>query len=77
VASSMSQVTIDDLYGEIKKVNLRLESIERALETLLDTILPEEEIDKEEWREIQDIEAEIEGEKCLSLEEVRKKHGVK
>lgn len=73
----MSQVSLEDVYGEVKKVNMRLESIEKALEALMDMVLPEEEISGEEWKEIKEIEAEIERGECVPLEDVRRKYGVK
>jgi len=73
----MTQVSLKDVYTEVKRVNMRLESLERALETLMDMVLPEEEISEEEWKEIKEIEEEIEKGKCISLEEIRKKLGVK
>lgn len=72
----MSQVSLEDVYCEVKRVNRRLESIEKALEVLMDMVLPEEEISEEEWREIEEIETEMERGECLPLEDVRRKHGV-
>lgn len=66
----MTQISLKDVYTEVKRVNTRLESLEKALETLMDLVLPEEEISEEEWKEIKKG-------KHVSLEEVRKKHGVK
>ena len=73
----MAQVSLDDVYTEVKKVNMRLESIEKALETFMDMVLPEEEIDEDEWKEIDEIESEIERGEYISLEELKRKHGVK
>jgi len=73
----MAQVTIDDVYTEVKKVNMRLESIEKALETFMDMVLPEEEIDEDEWNEIDEIESDIERGEYISLGELKRKHGVK
>jgi predicted DNA-binding protein YlxM (UPF0122 family) len=73
----MTQVSLKDVYTEVKRVNMRLESLERALETLMDMVLPEEEISEEEWKEIKEIEEETEKGKSVSLEEIRKKHRVK
>jgi len=73
----MAQVSLDDVYTEVKKVNMRLESIEKALETFMDMVLPEEEIDEDEWNEIDEIESEIERGEYISLEELKRKHGVK
>lgn len=73
----VSKLKPERVYTEVKRVNTRLESLERALETLMDMVLPEEEISEEEWKEITEIDEEIEKGKYVSLEEVRKKHGVK
>jgi len=73
----MTQVSLDDVYTEMKKVNTRLESIEKALETFMDMVLPEEEIDEDEWNEIDEIESEIERGEYISFEETKRKHGVK
>jgi len=73
----MAQVSLDDVYTEVKKVNTRLESIEKALETFMEMVLPEEEIDEDEWKEIAEIESEIERGEYISLEELKRKHGVK
>ena len=73
----MTQVSLDDIYTEVKKVNTRLESIEKALETFMDMVLPEEEIDENEWNEIDEIESEIERGEYISFEELKRKHGVK
>ena len=73
----MTQVSLKDVYTEVKRVNMRLESLERTLETLMDMVLPEEEISEEEWKEIKEIEEETEKGKSVSLEEIRKKHRVK
>jgi len=73
----MSQVSLEDVYSEVKRVNVRLESIEKALEALMDMVLPEEEISEEEWKEIKEVEVEIERGKRLPLEDVRRKHGVR
>ncbi|KPV65322.1 MAG: hypothetical protein AOA65_0267 [Candidatus Bathyarchaeota archaeon BA1] len=56
---------------------MRLEFIEKALEALMDMVLPEEEISEEEWREVKEIEAEIKRGECVPLEDVRRKYGVK
>lgn len=69
--------SVDAASARAKRVNMRLESLEKALETLMDLVLPEEEISEEEWKEIKEIEEEIKKGKHVSLEEVRKKHRVK
>jgi len=56
---------------------MRLESIEKALETFIDMVLPEEEIDEDEWNEIFKAESEIERGECITFEELKRKHEVK
>lgn len=72
----MSQVSLEDVYVELKNVSARLESMEKTLETLVIMMLPEEEISEDEWREIEEAEAEIERGECVPLEEVMKEYGV-
>ena len=70
----MSRVSLEDVYSEVKRVNMRLRSLEKALEVLVDMVLPEEEVSEKEWGEIKEIEAEIERGECVSLEDVRRKY---
>jgi len=74
---NIAQVSLDDVFTEVKKVNMRLESIEKALETFIDMVLPEEEIDEDEWNEIFKAESEIERGECITFEELKRKHEVK
>jgi len=70
-------VSLADIYEEIKKVNTRLESIERILEVIVERSLPEEEISEEELKEIREIEKEIERDEYVTLDEMKKKYGFK
>ncbi|MBO3840428.1 MAG: hypothetical protein QXS66_08420 [Thermoproteota archaeon] len=72
----MSQVTLEDVYAELKNVSARLESMEKTLETLVIMMLPEEEISEEELKEIEEAEAEIERGEYVTLEELMKECGV-
>lgn len=73
----MSEVSLEKVFAEVRKVRVRLESIERTLESLVDALLPEEEISRKEWKEIEEIEREMERGEYVSLEEVRKKYGAR
>ena len=72
----MSQVSLEDVYAELKNVSARLESMEKTLETLVIMMLPEEEISEEELKEIEEAEAEIERGEYVTLEELMKEYGV-
>jgi Zn-dependent M32 family carboxypeptidase len=68
---------LDKVYAEVKRVRVKLESIEKTLESLVVSLLPEEEISPEERKELREIEKEMKRGECVPLEEVLKKHGVK
>jgi len=68
----MTQATFDDIIAEVKKVNQRLESIERALASMMTMLMPEEELSPEEWKELESIEAEMKSGKTVPLEELEK-----
>ena len=42
----MTQATTDDVIAEVRKVNQWLESIERALTSMMTTLMPLEELEK-------------------------------
>jgi len=71
------EISLADIYEEIKKVNTRLESIERILEVIVERSLPEEEISEEELKEIREIDKEIERGEYVTLDEMKKKYGFK
>jgi len=68
----MTQATFDDIVAEVKKVNQRLESIERALAAMMTMLMPEEELSEEEWKELDQIEAEMKAGQTVPLEELEK-----
>jgi len=72
-----TEVSLDKVYAEVKRVRVRLESIEKTLESLVESLIPEEEISPEERKELREIEKEMERGECVPLEEVLKKHGAK
>jgi len=68
----MTQATTDDIIAEVKKMNRRLESIERALASMMTMLMPEEELSPEEWKELESIEAEMMSGQTVPLEELEK-----
>ena len=68
----MTQATTDDIIAEVKKMNRRLESIERALTSMMTMLMPEEELSPEEWKELESIEAEMKSGQTVPLEELEK-----
>ncbi len=68
----MSQANLDEITSEVKKVNQRLENIEKTLTTLMTMIIPEEELTQEEWKELDAIEEEMRKGKRTPIEELEK-----
>jgi len=68
----MTQASFDDIIAEVKKMNRRLESIERALTSMMTMLMPEEELSPEEWKELESIEAEMMSGQTVPLEELEK-----
>ena len=71
----MTQATFDDVYAEVKRLNKRLDSMERTLRALVTMVLPEEELSEDEWKDIKEIEAEMKRGECITLNELTKKYG--
>lgn len=72
-----TEVSLDKVYEEVKRMRLELKSIEKSLESLVESLIPEEEISPEEIEELKALKHEAEQGECVPLEEVLKKHGVK
>jgi hypothetical protein len=72
-----TEVSLDKVYEEVKRMRLELKSIEKSLESLVESLIPEEEISPEEIEELKVLKHEAEQGECVPLEEVLKKHGVK
>lgn len=71
----MSQTNLDEIVSEVKKVNKRLDTIEKTLTTLMTNITPMEDITPEEWKELDTIEAEMKKGQRIPLEELEKTLG--
>lgn len=72
-----TEASLDKVYAEVKRVRVKLDAIEKTLESLKETMLPEEKITPEEVAELREIEKEMARGECFSLEEVERKFGVK
>lgn len=72
-----TEVSLDQVYAEVKRMRLELKSIEKSLDTLVESLIPEEEISPEEKKELHEIEAEMDRGECVTLEEVKRKYGAK
>jgi hypothetical protein len=72
-----TEVRLDKVYEEAKRMRLKLKSIEKSLDSLVESLIPEEKISSEEMEELEVLKHEAEQGKCVPLEEVLKKHGAK
>ncbi len=77
VLTLTTEASLDKVYAEVKRVRVKLDSIEKTLESLRESLLPEEKISPEEMKELETLKAEALRGECVSLEEVLKKHGAK
>ena len=67
-----SQITLEMIYEEVKRVSERLKAIEEIVEEVIIKNLPETQVSKEELRDIQRGLQEIKEGKCLTLEELKR-----
>ena len=72
-----TEASLDKVYAEVKRMRVKLESIEKTLESLRESLLPEEKIAPEEMEELETLKQEALRGECVPLEEVLKKHGAK
>lgn len=66
-----TQVTLEMIYNEVKRVNERLELIEDVIEEVLIKGLPEVELSKEEIEEIERSIKEMKKGNYVTLEELK------
>jgi predicted transcriptional regulator len=74
---TVTEASLDKVYAEVKRVRVKLDAIEKALESLKESLIPEEEVSPEEMKELNALKREAERGECVPLEEVLKKHGAK
>lgn len=73
----MTQVSLGQVFEEIKRMRLELKTIEQSLDSLAESLIPEgEELSPEEIKELDALEKEMEEGQCVPSEEVLEKHGV-
>lgn len=72
-----TEASLDKVYEEVKRIRLELKSIEKSLDSLVESLIPEEEISPEEVKELREIESEMNRGECVTLEVVKKKYGAK
>ncbi|MGD0994086.1 MAG: hypothetical protein ABR909_01015 [Candidatus Bathyarchaeia archaeon] len=72
-----TEANLDKVYAEVKRMRLELKSIEKSLESLVESLIPEEEVSPEEIEELKALKLEAERGECVPLEKVLKKNGVK
>jgi hypothetical protein len=70
----MTEVTLEKVYAEVKRLRRELKSIEKTLDSLAESLIPEEEISTEKMEELKTLKQEALSGECVSLEEVMKKH---
>ena len=73
----LTEADLEKVYTEMRSVRIELKSIERTLESLAESLIPQEKVSPEEMKELESLRHEAESGECISLEEVLKKHGVK
>jgi len=72
-----TEVNLEKVYAEMKRVRLELKSIEHTLSDLADAMLPLEKMSPKEKKELHTIDKEMERGECVSLEAVKSKYGAK
>jgi hypothetical protein len=73
----VTQVSLGQVFDEIKRMQLELRTIEKSLDSLAESLIPEgEKLSPEEIKELDVLEKEMEEGHFVPLEEVLKKHEV-
>lgn len=72
-----TEASLDQVYTEVKRMRLKLKSLEKSLANLTEMLIPEEEVTPEEVKELKILRKEALSGKCVSFEDVLKKHGAK
>jgi hypothetical protein len=72
-----TEASFDQVYAEVKRMRLELKSLEKSLANIAELLIPEEEASLEEIKELKTLRKEALSGKCVSFEDVLKKHGVK
>jgi hypothetical protein len=71
-----TEVGVQKVFEEVKRMRLELKTIEQALDSLVESLIPEgEELKPEEIKELDVLSKEMDEGQCVPLAEVLKKHG--
>lgn len=73
----MTQADINKAHSEIRRIRSELKAIEKTLENLAQSPLPQEKADPQEIKELKTLQRESEAGEHVNLEETLKKHGAK
>ncbi len=68
-----TEADLGKVYAEMKRVRVELQTIEKTLEALVDSMLPTGKLSPEEKAELRQIEEEMNRGECISLEESKRK----
>ncbi len=72
-----TEVSIDKVYEEVKRMRLELKTIEKSLDALLESLIPEvNELSPTQIKELEILSKEATEGQLIPLEEVLAKHGV-
>jgi len=73
-----AEVSLDKVYEEVKRMRLELKIIEKSLDSLLESLIPEgEELTPEEAKELDILSKEMDEGNCVPIEQVVEKYGAK
>lgn|GEM_PF-1199309 len=72
-----TEVSLEKVYEEVKRMRVELKSIEKSLDNLLESLIPEvNELSPSQIKELQALSKEAAEGQCIPLEDVLSKHGV-
>jgi hypothetical protein len=71
-----TEVSLDKVYEEVKRMRLELKTIEKSLDSLLESLIPEgEKLSPEEIKELDVLSKEMDEGECIPIEQVMEKYG--
>jgi|LSQX01.3.fsa_nt_gb hypothetical protein len=73
----MTEVSLDQVYAEVKRMRLEIKSLEQSFDTLAGLLIPEKNVCSAELRALKALRKEALSGECVSFEYVLRKHGAK
>ncbi len=71
-----TEVNLEKVYEEVKRMRLELKTIEKSLDSLLESLIPEvNDLSPTQIKELEVLSKEATEGQCIPLEEVLAKHG--